>query len=61
MCDDFLYHHNVLTHHFLFYHYPDLSHHPLFIIMSGYAYPDRVDLLYTVTIITTQVVTYNIT
>ncbi|MGX9725932.1 MAG: hypothetical protein ACTFAK_01030 [Candidatus Electronema sp. VV] len=22
MCDDFLYHHNVLTHHFLFYHYP---------------------------------------
>ncbi|MGX9727940.1 MAG: hypothetical protein ACTFAK_11650 [Candidatus Electronema sp. VV] len=21
MCDDFLYHHNVLTHHFLFYHY----------------------------------------
>ncbi|MGX9725988.1 MAG: hypothetical protein ACTFAK_01325 [Candidatus Electronema sp. VV] len=23
MCDDFLYHHNVLTHHFLFYHYPE--------------------------------------
>ncbi|MGX9727584.1 MAG: hypothetical protein ACTFAK_09780 [Candidatus Electronema sp. VV] len=22
VCDDFLYHHNVLTHHFLFYHYP---------------------------------------
>ncbi|MGX9726295.1 MAG: hypothetical protein ACTFAK_02915 [Candidatus Electronema sp. VV] len=21
VCDDFLYHHNVLTHHFLFYHY----------------------------------------
>ncbi|MGX9727642.1 MAG: hypothetical protein ACTFAK_10095 [Candidatus Electronema sp. VV] len=25
MCDDFLYHHNVLTHHFLFYHYPILG------------------------------------
>ncbi|MGX9727895.1 MAG: hypothetical protein ACTFAK_11420 [Candidatus Electronema sp. VV] len=24
VCDDFLYHHNVLTHHFLFYHYPFL-------------------------------------
>ncbi|MGX9728039.1 MAG: hypothetical protein ACTFAK_12195 [Candidatus Electronema sp. VV] len=26
MCDDFLYHHNVLTHHFLFYHYQILAH-----------------------------------
>ncbi|MGX9728481.1 MAG: hypothetical protein ACTFAK_14555 [Candidatus Electronema sp. VV] len=26
VCDDFLYHHNVLTHHFLFYHYLLLPH-----------------------------------